>query len=161
MSDGIQVQVRFRLNPDDEQGIETESLWTYCELPGLFQIRNSPFYVFGISSEDIVRADLVGDGLEFREIVARGGHSTYRIFMQGNRTIQGDDFQAYWLPIGALGASYENANNRFVAVDIPPGNNIAEICRHLEIGEKAGIWVFEEAFYNSEGDSSRQHGNIR
>jgi hypothetical protein len=93
--------------------------------------------------------------MEFQEVLTRGGHSTYRIFLQGGKAIQEDDFQRYWEPISALGATLENANNHFAAVDIPHGKNVAEIYRLLEAGEDAGIWAFEEGFYNPGSNSSQ------
>jgi len=46
-----------------------------------------------------------------------------------------------------MGATYENANDRFVVVDISPGKNLAEIYRMLEAGEEAGVWAFEEVHH--------------
>jgi hypothetical protein len=38
-----------------------------------------------------------------------------------------DAFLARWKAIAALGASYENANNRFVTLDIPSGKDVVAI----------------------------------
>jgi len=101
--------------------------------------------VFGISAEDVISAKEIEGVLEFSEVVSRGGHSTYRIFLQGDRTINDADFQLSWSPISALGATFENANNRFVAVNILPDRNAAEIYELLAKGELGGVWTLEEA----------------
>ena len=141
------AKIRFHLDPANEQGVETESVWAEPVGIDKFRVLNSPFYIFGVSAEDIVTASEIGGQLEVREVVSRGGHSTYRVFLQGGRTIQDIDFQLLWGPISSLGATFENANDHFVSVDIPPGGNGAEIYRLLEKGEEGGIWAFEEAHY--------------
>jgi uncharacterized protein DUF4265 len=148
MSSTKQVKVRFRLDPSEEQGFETESLWAEKVGPDQYRILNSPFFVFGISAEDVVAAAEDLDRiLTFQKVVSRGGHSTYRIFLQDERTVKHPDFLARWKSIAALGATYENANNYFVTVDIPPGKNVAAIYKLFEAGEEAGLWAFEEGHY--------------
>jgi hypothetical protein len=141
------LRIRFQLKQEDERGPKTESLWAEPKDDFAFRILNSPFYAFGVSAEDIISADLRDGFLEFREVLYQGGHSTYRLFLQGGRTIQDKDFTSLWKPISELGATYENANSRFVAVDIPPGKDIRTIYNHFEEGEKLGVWAFEEANY--------------
>jgi hypothetical protein len=143
------VKVQFRLDPANEQGMETESVWAEPLGADRFRILNSPFYIFGISAEDVVAAEEIAGRLEFREVTSRGGHSTYRVFLQGGRTIRDADFQCSWGPISALGGTFENANDHFVAVDIPSGLNVAEIFKLLEKGEQSGLWAFEEVHYEA------------
>ena len=142
-----QVKVEFRLDPKDQQGFETESLWVEALGLNRFRIVSSPFFVFGVSADDVVAAEEIQGVQRFQNVVSRGGHSTYRIFLQGGRTIKDADFQTYWTPISALGSTFENANDHFVAVDIPRGSGVGAIYKLLEKGEQDGIWVFEEAHY--------------
>jgi len=141
------TKIEFNLNPEDQQEVETETLWAKEIGPNLFQIENSPFFIFGISADDVVSAEEDGGILRFRGAVSRGGHSTYRVFLQDGRTINSSDFMNYWQPIGFLGATFENANNSFVSVDIPPGKDVAAIYALLQKGEDDGVWAFEEAHY--------------
>lgn len=148
MTRANQVKVQFRVDPDDQRGVRTESLWAEKVGPGEFRILSSPFFVFGISAEDVVAAEEVnGGGLTFQCVISRGGHSTYRVFLQGDRTIKGNDFRDYWEPISAQGATFENADDHFVAVDIPLGKDVAKIYELLNGGEQDGIWAFEEVHY--------------
>jgi hypothetical protein len=147
MNSTNQVKVKFQVDPNDQRGVKTESLWAEKTESGRYRILNSPFFLFGISAEDVVEAEEAEDGLGFRRVVFRGGHSTYRIFLQGSRTIKGNDFRTYWEPISALGATFENADDHFVAIDIPPGKDVAAIYRLLEKGEQDDIWAFEEVHY--------------
>ena|SRR2546421_625418 len=142
-----QVRVRFDLNPKDGHGYETERLWAERRGHNNFRIMNSPFFAFGISPDDIVKAKGEGDEYQFQEVVKRGGHSTYRIFLQGNRTVRDSQFEEYWSELANLGCACENANDRLIAVDVPPGVDVAKVYRVLEKGEAEGIWAFEEAHY--------------
>jgi hypothetical protein len=114
------VKIQFRLNPEDEQGYEVENLWAEPLEDHTFRILNSPFFVFELSCGDVVKAVPSDSKLQYVSIVRRGGHSTYRLFLQGDHTINDPSFQEYWRSISAEGATLENANDRFVAVDVPP-----------------------------------------
>lgn len=141
------VKIRFTLNPENQQGYEVENLWAEPLQDGTFRILSSPFFVFGISFQDVVKATREADVLQFAGIVRRGGHSTYRVFLQEGHTIHDSIFKQYWGPIFNQGATLENANDQFAAVDIPPGNDVSTIYRLLKEGEDANIWVFEEGHY--------------
>ncbi|HWX62908.1 DUF4265 domain-containing protein [Bradyrhizobium sp.] len=147
MSPDDKVKVQFRVDPNDQLGIKTESLWAEMVGPGRFCILNSPFFLFGISADDVVEAEETNNGWEFQTVVSRGGHSTYRIFLQDGRTTKHPDFRISWKPISELGATFENANDHFVAVDIPPGRDVAAIYELMAKGEQDGIWAFEEVYY--------------
>lgn len=143
------VRIMFHLDPGNEQGIKTETVWAQPIGPGTFRIANSPFYVFGVSSEDVVSARETAGRLVFQEVISKGGHSTYRVFLHDGRTIHSPEFKKLWTPISELGATFENANDHFVAVDIPKGRDIHAIYELLDQGEQDEVWSFEEGNYES------------
>lgn len=144
------TRVVFRLDPQSLQGYEVEKVWAERIGPNEFRILNSPFFVFGLSAEDIVTAAELQDGVyEFRRVVEKGGHSTYRIFLQGGVTITDEPFRVRWAGIKALGATLESANDRLLSVDIPPRADVAKIYALLKQGENDGVWAFEEANYEA------------
>jgi hypothetical protein len=148
------IKIIVPIEASDERGIDTESLWSERVTADTFRLRNSPFFAFDLSADDIVRAEKVGNDWLFREVVTRSGHSTYRIYLQGDSVFQDEDIQQAWQPIAALGAAYENANDRFFAVDIPPGKDVTTIYNLFEQGEEAGLWEFEEAHYEPTDEST-------
>ena len=75
------------------------------------------------------------------------GHSTYRVFIQGGRTIHDAEFQALWAEFQSLGCTFENANDKFVSIDVPPGVDVTLVYTILKRGEASGVWAFEEAHY--------------
>lgn len=135
------VKVTFDLDPNEWHGSATESLWAEPLGNCFYRIRNVPFFVRGVSHEDVVVGRSEGLTIKSQHVEARGGHSTYRV-----RLLQGgthcEQFARYWSPIKAQGCTYEEG--RVVAVDVPPAADIYAVYSSLEAGAKAGVWDFEE-----------------
>src|SRR5438034_801568 len=138
------VKVSFELNSKDWPSIKSERLWAEELNPGEYLIRNSPFYMYGISAGDIVYARNVDGILTFVGIASRGGHSTYRILLKPSQSIEAPEFLNVWKPLEGIGCTYELAKSRWLAVDVPPETDIFAAYRLLEKGEGAGVWTFEE-----------------
>ncbi len=49
-----------------------------------------------------------------------------------------------WRRLQELGCTYERANRRLIAIDVPPRTDVYAVYRVLEEGEKAKYWEFEE-----------------
>jgi hypothetical protein len=115
------VRIVFRLEPGAWHGNATERLW--AEPLGLdrFRLRNSPFYAFGVSNEDIVLGKESEGQVQFRSAVFRGGHSTYRLKLQ-DRDLEAPSFMQAWAPLERLGCSYEEGP--VLSVDVPPSADI-------------------------------------
>jgi hypothetical protein len=132
----------FRLEEGAWHGSATESLWAEPVAGGRYRLRNSPFYAFGVSAEDIVLAQEEEGTLFFKEVSLGGGHSTYRIMKA--KGLQPEDFERYWAPLRQAGCSYEEGPGRLLAVDVPPRADIQHVYSLLEQGEQAQVWHFEE-----------------
>ncbi|SRR6266568_2134112 len=134
MSDGL-VRVMFELD-----GNTTERLWAEPVGAGRYRLRNTPFFAFGVSTEDIVFAEERSGLLCFTGVSIRAGHSTYRVKRTGHC---GDDlWQARWEPLARLGCTYESGT--VLAVDVPPSADIYAVYELLEGGVSAGAWDFDE-----------------
>jgi len=137
------TKVTFELDRSDWHDHTTETLWAAFVTDKTYALRNVPFYVFGVSFGDVVVAELKDGENLFRRIYGRGGHSTYRIFLVGEKSEQ--RFEEAWEPLRKIGCSYERATDYLVAVDVPPETDIYEAYASLENGLSLGIWDFEEA----------------
>lgn len=111
---------------------------------------NIPFYAYGVSCGDTIATERDEDGLMFVGVLARGGHSTYRVRLPA---FAGDErFLMRWSELEVLGCTYEGSNvgeRLLYAVDVPSHAAVAEVYRLLEQGESEGDWEFEEGFYCS------------
>ena len=131
----------------DESGYDTESVWAELLSDNRFRILNSPFFAFGVSYEDVVEAEPDGEIFRFVRVLHRSGRSTYRVILQGGRTLEGADFVARGQPFRDRGCTYESANDKYIAVDMPPNTDVRFLYQLLQDGEDEGIWVFEEGHY--------------
>lgn len=140
------VKVTFPLPPEDQaQGVEAENLWAASLGGDRYRIDNIPFYAYGISHEDVVVANEVDGQLRFREVVARSGHSTYRVLVKDSAGYQSESFKKFWTRLLQLGCSHEVAKRRWITIDVPPDSDVFAVYRILEEGTAQGAWTFEEA----------------
>ena len=110
-----------------------------------FRIDSVPFYVYGVSSEDVVVANEVEGRLRFQEVATRGGHSTYRVMVNDPAGYESEAFQRLWARLRELGCIYEVAKRRWITIDVPPDSDVFAVYRTLEAGAADGVWTFEEA----------------
>jgi hypothetical protein len=137
------VKVLFHLEPGDGRGSATETLWAERIDHRRFRLRNVPFFVFGVSVEDVVLARTSEDGvIEFEAVSIHSGHSTYRIMMSATASLA--VVQQKWQGLEQLGCTYEQGPGSLRAVDVPPRADIHEVYKWLEQGEHEGVWEFEE-----------------
>lgn len=140
------VKLFFRL-PDDAP-YATESVWSEHKTNDSLVVLNSPFYVKGISYLDEVDFTVEDGLMYFKNVLKKGGHSTYRILQRA--VDQKKTFEEFWGPLEKIGCTYESKvdNDRILySVDVPPTTDIKEAYAFLEKGEQVGAWVFEEADY--------------
>ena len=135
--------VKILFYPNDDHYTTPETLWAKPLGDGTYQLRNTPFYFYGASFQDVVRAAPAADGmLEFQEVVEPSGSSTYRIMVR--ERVEQEQFDSFWQPLGELGCSLERAKGRFYAVDAPPGVDLDQVAALLARGEEKQAWDWEE-----------------
>lgn len=160
---GKLVIVTFTLDHEDWHGRPTEGLWAEPiegATPGsALRLRNSPFFVRGISFQDVVRGVQRSDDgkLEFAGVVDRGGHSTYMLLVSPTRA----DFSTYWGKLQNLGCTYESKKLKvslgdriLYSVDVPPRADIDAIRSVLEDGERNNVWMLQEGYVGHKAKSA-------
>jgi Domain of unknown function (DUF4265) len=140
--DGL-TRIVFELEESDWHDHSTESVWATAVGHDRYRIQNVPFYAYGVSYDDVVIAKASHGQLVFQGVSQRGGHSTYRVILNGDTT--NEEFEAAWQKLESLGCTYERAGDRLIAIDVPPETNIYEAYDVLQAGERTSIWGFEEA----------------
>lgn len=135
------VKVFFEL-PHEWHGYSTESLYTKKISGNEYSVENIPFFIKGISLNDIISVKKVNDGrLFFKEVVKYQGHSTYRIILKSGGDIR---IINSWRDLKSLGCTYEKGQENLFTIDVPSEADIYKAYDLLEKGEKMGIWHFEE-----------------
>lgn len=141
------VKLHFHLDPESWHGASVESLWakriSSDTGASVFELDNSPFYAFGVSFLDVVRAEEEDGRLFFVSVASSAGHSTYRLRVPWPSS----KFEAAWARLTSFGCTYEghsHGKTHLFAVDVPPDADIHAVYRLFEEGEAEGIWEFEE-----------------
>lgn len=120
-----------------------ESMWAKPLGNDLFEIRNTPFYAYGLNWGDIVRAVSAEPELkpEVIEVVNPSGNKTIRIYFDEkiDRKLQ----KSYLESLIQFKLSYERANDSLVALDIEPDADYDTICEKLLELEQGGILEYE------------------
>ncbi|MCY0989965.1 DUF4265 domain-containing protein [Nannocystis sp. ILAH1] len=152
--------VKILFEPNDDYYTTTESLWAEDLGEERYRLRNSPWYYYGVSFGDIVRAEpLSGGGLAFAEVLERSGSSTFRIMLREG--IDEPQFQRYWRPLESLGCTLERAKGGFYAIDAPPGADLSNVTARLTAGTDHGVWDWETGYMHEGPDTTEAKQSLR
>jgi hypothetical protein len=122
-------------------GASGESMWAKAITDDLYALRNLPFFAFGLNFGDIVHAPEVAGVREVQTVVRPSGHRTIRVVF--TERVTAEDQQQCLNGLRSLGASYERATTRLVAIDIPPDAKFDDVVTLLLWCEAAGELAFE------------------
>src|SRR5688572_22038282 len=91
-------------------------------------VDNSPFFAHGLSWKDIVEGFDNGNGTLFlTRVVEKSGHRTVRVAFEEDT----ERSRSILKQLNNLGATYEGANPKYLAIDIPPEADFAAIIQYL------------------------------
>src|SRR5437868_13048249 len=127
-------KITVQLEKAEWHNYGTETMWARRLDESTFEIRNVPFYAYGISYGDVVQARRRGEQNIIENVVERSGHSTYRIFVTDREDLT--KFQDFWHPLETMGCTVERATTRLFAVDVPVTASITAVYEILQAGER-------------------------
>jgi hypothetical protein len=127
---------------------EVETLWAFDLGGGQYRLDNLPWYAYRVSLADVVEAapDDLGQ-LHMLRVVAKSGNRTLRLIFAGA------DLETDWPSeirevmdwLVEHGCSYEGANRRYQAVNVPPEVDLGAITTFLT---EAGVrWEYADPSY--------------
>ena len=133
---------------------EAETMWAEPVGVDTYKVRNTPWHIYGVNFEDVVRAHPAADGmLEFAEVVEPSGFSTFRILRREG--VGKARFVTSFAPLKAIGCGYEQSFVRLYAIDVPPDADLTQVTEALERGVAAGVWDWEPGSADGSGDQRR------
>jgi len=143
MANENQVKIAFELQQDKDgyPPDRWETLWA-SPMPQSEQycIDNIPFYVKGVSSGDVVTAELRDGQLQFTKLVRPSKNSVFRLYVTNQSDVQSarDSFRE-------LGCESEQSNiPKLFAVEIPGNAAIEPIAALMDRGAEEGRWEYEQ-----------------
>jgi hypothetical protein len=135
----------------DGESENTERLWAKPLGAGRYEIRSTPWFVYGINWGDVVLcAELATDEVpRVLEVIDESGHKTVRVIFNAERTTP-DAQQRILATLNDMHAFYERYNDRLVAVDVEPEADYAAVFEFLARCHSDDLLIFEEAWQSNE-----------
>ncbi len=129
------------LPPDHWCRSTGERFWARRLDDSQFEIRNVPWFAYGVNWGDIVRCQgLSPAGLpQIVEVVTAGGHSTLRIMFDADYPSK----EALLDELHGLGGSYESADDLLYSIDVEPGVPVEPILDYLARASELGGFAWE------------------
>lgn len=120
-----------------------ESMWARPLGDDLYELHNVPFYAYGLSFLDVVRATEASPELkpEIRELVRSSGHRTLRVHFTDH--LREEERPELLRELNRLHASFEGANRSYFAVDVDPEGDYGGVCERLAAWEEEGLLEYE------------------
>jgi hypothetical protein len=111
---------------------KVETLWTVPLGDNLYCLNNSPWLIYGLSWQDVIEAEAKDkDGLPiFRQVIKKSGNRTLRLLLDPAAN-QSPKSQEILNKLIEMGCSYEGANQKFFAINVPPSIDLRQICDFL------------------------------
>ncbi|MEU9029064.1 DUF4265 domain-containing protein [Streptomyces sp. NPDC048383] len=140
------VKVHFRLEvKGDWPPASVESLWAIDRRDGTVQLDNTPWFVRGVATGDILSAHADEDGLRWAgKVLQPSQNCTIRLIVLRDNG-SGAARQSVLHTFAELGVGGEGID-RFgmVALDVPPEADLAKVQRLLNHGVAREWWHVEE-----------------
>jgi len=134
------IAVEFRYHWKD---VASEVLWALPLGDDRYELRNVPFYAYGMNWGDVVRAvQQPGDEHPVVERVEQAsGHRTMRVFM--DEGVAETRSVAMLETLEQFNATYERHSGGFIAIDIHPDGDVDGVFDQLDTWEAEGLLGFE------------------
>ncbi len=142
------VRIRVPLErPAGEAGPPDDWLWAEPLGSGRYRIESCPFFAYGVSREDVVRAgDAPGqEAPALEDIVEKGGHRTLRLALDAAVELGTPGVQALLEQLLQVGCTYELLRPKIVAIDLPPEVDLAAVADVLQAQAREGALMWEWA----------------
>ncbi|WP_433889912.1 DUF4265 domain-containing protein [Streptomyces sp. CA-111067] len=141
----VKVHFRMVLADDGWPPVSVESLWAVDLGDGTVRLANTPWFVRGIASDDVIRVESDNEGVRWaRETVRASEHCTIRLIVlkdDGSTAARQSVLETFH-GLGTTGEGIEQY--RMVALDVPPEADLPRIRKLLEHGAAKEWWHWEE-----------------
>ncbi|MEU1486291.1 DUF4265 domain-containing protein [Streptomyces sp. NPDC005752] len=148
--DHVKVHFRIEVDEDGWPPASIESLWAVKLGNGTVRLDNTPWFVRGVASGDIIRVELEDDGVLYaRETIQPSQNCTIRLIVlkDGGSAAARQTALETFHRLGTTGEGIERF--RMVALDVPPEADLPKIRKLLEHGAAKEWWHWEEGCVTS------------
>jgi hypothetical protein len=141
------VRIRVPLEAPGGPGPEEDRLWAEPLGSGRFRVESSPFFAYGISREDVVRASPSPGNEEplLEDVIEKGGHRTLRIALAPAVEVTGAGIQGLLERLLELGCTHETHRPKLVVLDVPGAVDVEVVVELLQTLADDGEILWEWA----------------
>ena len=142
------VRIRVPLEPaPGATGPADDWLWAEALGGDRFRIESCPFFAYGISRDDVVRAtDAAGEEApQVGDLVEKSGHRTLRFALSPELELGSPAVQGLLERLLEIGCTHEALRPKIVAIDIPPEVEVGVVAELLQILTRDGSLLWEWA----------------
>lgn len=153
----MKIHFRMDIAEDGWPPASVESLWAVDLGDGTVRLDNTPWFVRGVASDDIIRVEVDDEGVRWAgETVRASENCTIRLIVlkDGGSAAARQSVLKIFHGLGTTGEGIEQY--RMVALDVPPEADLPQIRKLLGHGEAKGWWHWEEGCVTAAWKSTDQ-----
>jgi hypothetical protein len=139
----VRIRVPLERAPG-EPGPPEDWLWAEPLGSDRYRIESCSFFAYGVSRDDVVRAEDGPDGApRFDGVIEKGGHRTLRFALDPSVELSDGPVQTLLERLLELGCTHEALRPKLVAIDLPPEADLERAAEHLQALARAGALLWE------------------
>ncbi|HEX9400763.1 MAG TPA: DUF4265 domain-containing protein [Anaeromyxobacter sp.] len=143
------VRIRVPLEPAPGAASPPDDwLWAEPLGSGRFRIESCPFFAYGVSRDDLVRAvEVAGEeGPRLEDVIEKGGHRTLRIALDPGVEIGDPRIQGLLERLLELGCTHEALRPKLVALDVAPEVDVTIVAELLQaaVEDRTMLWEWAD-----------------
>jgi len=128
------AKIGIETSYEDSEEIDVEFPWADDLGGNKYQLKNFPFYAYGISYDDIVEADLKysDDPYPYMiRVLEKFGHKTLRIILEESIK-ESEHSNKILKEISEMGCGYEGTNGeKYFVINVQPHCDFWSVCNYL------------------------------
>ena len=130
-----------------EGGPPDDWLWGEPLGSGRYRVESCPFFAYGISRDDVIRATEVQgeESPSLEDVIEKGGHRTLRLALDPTAELSHRPVQAFLERLLELGCTHEALRPKIVAIDLPPEVDLSHVAELLQTKASEGLILWEWA----------------
>ncbi|MFK8052804.1 MAG: DUF4265 domain-containing protein [Woeseiaceae bacterium] len=118
-----QTKIGIETTYEDSDEVDVEFMWADAVGDNHYQLKNFPFYAYGISFDDVVEAHPKDDEDPYpylTKVIKKSGHRTLRIILDESAK-ESERSQQLLQAIASMGCGYEGMNGKtYFVVNVQP-----------------------------------------
>ncbi len=125
--------------------------WLWAEPLGSarYRIESCPFFAYGVSRDDVVRATEPGghdEAPRFEDVIEKGGHRTLRVALDPAVAVTDAAVQGLLERLLELGCTHETLRPKLVALDVPGEVDVTIVAELLQAlaNDRAIVWEWAD-----------------